>query len=70
MPIDHARKNQLNAIKDAYGVKHADAIALLDPPTSTNAMCFWTSSRPTAASAPTPTRWPTWNSSATTRATR
>lgn len=32
MPKNHARKNQLAAIKDSYGVKHADAIALLDHP--------------------------------------
>ncbi|MFD7867818.1 hypothetical protein [Streptomyces sp. NPDC059783] len=32
MPKDHARKKALAAIKDSYGVKHADAIALLDHP--------------------------------------
>lgn len=32
MPKNHARKNQLTAIKDELGVKHADAIALLDHP--------------------------------------
>ncbi|MFB8023939.1 hypothetical protein ACFC36_35800 [Streptomyces rubiginosohelvolus] len=32
MPKNHARKNQLAAIKDSYGVKHTDAIALLDHP--------------------------------------
>jgi hypothetical protein len=32
MPKNHARKNQLAALKDQLGVKHADAIALLDHP--------------------------------------
>ncbi|MDK0525095.1 hypothetical protein [Streptomyces sp. ML-6] len=32
MPKDHARKKALTAIKDELGVKHADAIALLDHP--------------------------------------
>lgn len=30
MPKDHARKKALASIKDLYGVKHADAIALLE----------------------------------------
>lgn len=32
MPINHTRKTRLAALKTAYGVKHADAIALLDHP--------------------------------------
>lgn len=32
MPKGHARKKALADIKDSYGVKHADAIALLDHP--------------------------------------
>jgi hypothetical protein len=32
MPKNHARKNQLAALKDELGVKHTDAIALLDHP--------------------------------------
>ncbi|MEU9849216.1 hypothetical protein [Streptomyces sp. NPDC047985] len=32
MPKDHARKKALAALKDELGVKHADAIALLDHP--------------------------------------
>jgi hypothetical protein len=32
MPKNHARKKSLTTIKDLYGVKHADAIALLDHP--------------------------------------
>ncbi|MGK4586235.1 hypothetical protein [Kitasatospora sp. HPMI-4] len=32
MPINHTRKTQLAALKSTYGVKHADAIALLDHP--------------------------------------
>jgi hypothetical protein len=32
MPKNHARKNQLAALKEVLGVKHADAIALLDHP--------------------------------------
>lgn len=30
MPKDHARKKALASVKDMYGVKHTDAIALLD----------------------------------------
>lgn len=30
MPKDHARKKSLSAIKDLYGVRHTDAIALLE----------------------------------------
>ncbi|MCY0947294.1 hypothetical protein [Streptomyces antarcticus] len=30
MPKDHARKKSLSTIKDSYGVKHTDAIALLE----------------------------------------
>ncbi|MFD4050154.1 hypothetical protein ACFWSF_32170 [Streptomyces sp. NPDC058611] len=30
MPKDHARKKALATVKNMYGVKHADAIALLD----------------------------------------
>ncbi|MFB6726747.1 hypothetical protein ACFCV3_41640 [Kribbella sp. NPDC056345] len=32
MPKNHARKNQLAALKTQLGVKHVDAIALLDHP--------------------------------------
>ncbi|MCZ4124967.1 hypothetical protein [Streptomyces sp. H39-S7] len=32
MPKDHARKTQLASLKTTYGVKHVDAIALLDHP--------------------------------------
>lgn len=32
MPKNHARKNQLAELKDELGVKHADAIALLEHP--------------------------------------
>ncbi|MGW2401726.1 hypothetical protein ACWCYY_34755 [Kitasatospora sp. NPDC001664] len=32
MPINHARKNELAALKTTYGVKHADAVALLNHP--------------------------------------
>ncbi|MET8704175.1 hypothetical protein ABZW10_35795 [Kitasatospora sp. NPDC004723] len=32
MPINHTRKIRLTELKTAYGVKHADAIALLDHP--------------------------------------
>ncbi|MGW4784960.1 hypothetical protein [Streptomyces sp. NPDC004230] len=32
MPKDHARKSALASIKDELGVKHTDAIALLDHP--------------------------------------
>jgi hypothetical protein len=32
MPKDHARKNQLAALKATYKLKHSDAIALLDHP--------------------------------------
>lgn len=32
MPKDHARKKELASLKDELGIKHADAIALLDHP--------------------------------------
>jgi len=32
MPKDHARKNDLAHLKESLGIKHADAIALLDHP--------------------------------------
>jgi hypothetical protein len=32
MPKNHARKNQLAVLKTELGIKHADAIALLDHP--------------------------------------
>lgn len=32
MPKDHARKNALREIKQAYGVSHSEAIAILDDP--------------------------------------
>jgi hypothetical protein len=44
MPKDHARKNDLRAIKSEYGITHTEAIAILDNPANQLlcATCGWT----------------------------
>ncbi|MGW5974460.1 hypothetical protein [Streptomyces sp. NPDC055186] len=39
MPKDHARKKAPASVKDLYGVKHTDAIALLESDDS-ESLCF------------------------------